>query len=182
MPYEQETLAREMALIQELEQQSDRGAAIIGLAWLEESLHEALVSFMTDDKTARDRLFRQSGPLSTFSAKIDLARLLGMCTTTIASDLHILRGIRNEFAHSVLAKDNTALSFDTSHIRDKCLALKCVAHEQLSRPRHAFMRACVTLNSDFYVHKLIGEKVAGGGQVFAAIEDETRMWPHRNAS
>jgi DNA-binding MltR family transcriptional regulator len=181
MSYEQAALAREMVLIQELEQQSDRGTAIIGLAWVEEALHAAVVSYLVDDKSARDRLFRQSGPISTLSAKIDLARLLGMCTATIASDLHILRGIRNEFAHSVMAADNTALSFETTHIKDKCMSLKCVAHEELNRPRHAFVRACAVLNSDFYVHKLVGEKVAGGGQVLAVIEDETGMWMRRHA-
>lgn len=114
MSHEQETLEREMALVQELDRQSDRGAAIIGLAWVEEALHAALVSFLEDDKTARERLFRQSGPLSALSAKIDLARLLGMCTAVIATDLHSPRKIRNDFAHSVLAADNSSLSFETT--------------------------------------------------------------------
>lgn len=170
MSHKEEALERELALVQELEHQSDRGAAIIGLAWVEEALQAALESFLEDDKTARDRLFRPSGPLSSLSAKIDLARLLGMITAVIAADLHVLRKIRNDFAHSVLAEDNSALSFETPYIKDKCIALKCVTHEKLRNPRHAFIRACAVLNSDFYIHKFFGQKVADGGQIFAQIE------------
>jgi DNA-binding MltR family transcriptional regulator len=165
-----ETFEREMALVKELGQQSDRGAAIVGVAWVEEALQEALQSFLVDDRTARERLFKQSGPLSALSAKIDLARLLGMTTKAVTSDLHALRSIRNDFAHSVLDKDNSALTFESVHIRDKCLALKSIAHEDIDGPRHAFIRACAVLNSDFYMHKFFKQQVADGGQIFAQVE------------
>lgn len=165
-----EAIARSTALVNELENQSDRGVAIVAVAWIEEALVAAIHSFVEKNKAAWDRLFRKSGPMSSLSAKIDLARLLAMTSDAIHSDLHILREIRNEFAHSVLDKENAALSFQTRHIRDKCLALKCVAHEQLSEPRHAFIRACAVLNSDFYMHQFFGQQLQDGGRV--VVRDE----------
>jgi len=177
-----EALERSIALVQELERQSDRGAAIVGLAWVEEALHESLISFLEDEKKAQERLFRQSGPLAALATKIDLALLLGMCTQVIAADLHSLRRIRNDFAHTVLADDNSALTFETAKIRDRCMALQCVAHEDVDGPRHAFIRACAVLNSDFYIHKFMGQKVADGGKIYAPIEEGMRKNERRHAS
>lgn len=160
-----EAIARSVPLVAELESQSDRGVAIVGVAWIEEALVAAIRAFLEKNTAAWDRLFRKSGPMSSLSAKIDLARLLAMTSDAIHSDLHILREIRNEFAHAVLDKDNTALSFQTPRIKDKCLALKCVRHENLSNPRHAFIRACAVLNSDFYMHEFFGQQLQDGGRV-----------------
>jgi len=115
-------------------------------------------------------LLGKSSPLSNFSAKIDLACLLGMCSRNIAKDLHTIREIRNDFAHNILAKDNAKLSFNSGHIKDKCMSLRCVAHEAPTTPRVAFVRACAILNSDFYIHRFMGQKVNDGGQVLAKIE------------
>ena len=165
-----ETLERSLALVAEVENQTDRGVAIIGVAWIEESLLAAIHSFLEHDKPAWERLFRKSGPLSSLSAKIDLARLLGITSNVVTSDLHILRDIRNEFAHSVLDKDNSPLTFDIPRIKDKCLALRCVKHEELSSPRTAFIRACAVLNSDFSFYAFLGQKVSSGGRVVAKDE------------
>lgn len=165
-----EAIERSIALVKEVENQTDRGVAIIGVAWVEESLLAAIHSFLEHDKSAWERLFRKSGPLSSLSAKIDLARLLGMTSNVITSDLHILRDVRNEFAHSVLDKDNSPLSFSTPRIKDKCLALRCVKHEDINEPRVAFIRACAVLNSDFYLHAFFGQKVSDGGRVVAKDE------------
>ena len=160
-----EAIARSTALVQELNGQSDRGVAIVGMAWIEEALLTAIHAFLEKDKTAWERLFRKSGPLSSLSAKIDLARLLAMTSNAIHSDLHILRDVRNEFAHSVLDKDHMPLTFQTPRIKDKCLALRCVKHEELTEPRHAFIRACAVLNSDFYMHEFFGQPLRDGGRV-----------------
>lgn len=159
------------ALIAEMDGQSDRAAAIVGAAWIEEELEAAILSFLVDDKDSVKRLLGKSSPLSSFSAKIDLACLLGMSSRAIAKDLHTIREIRNEFAHNILAKDNAKLSFNSAHIRDKCMSIRCVAHEEIATPRIAFVRACAILNSDFFIHRFMGHKVSDGGQVFAKIEE-----------
>jgi DNA-binding MltR family transcriptional regulator len=169
--YSDEAIKQALSLVQEIENQTDRGAAIVGAAWVEEELHAAIESFLEKDKAAWDRLFRKSGPLSSFSAKIDLARLLGMVSNVVASDLHILREIRNEFAHSVLDKDKSVLSFRTARIKDKCLALRSVKHEEIHDPRVAFIRACAVLNSDFYLHKLVSPSFQRDCKIRAKCED-----------
>jgi DNA-binding MltR family transcriptional regulator len=139
---------RMMALVQEMSEQTDRGAAIIATAWLEEAMSAAIESFLQADTKTWQRLFDGNGPLATLSAKIDLARLLGLITETIRSDLHIIREIRNEFAHQIAHKtEHTKLSFSSPHIKDKCMALRCVSHEKPNEPRAAFVRACAILNS-----------------------------------
>lgn len=160
-----------MTLVEEINDQSDRGAAIVGAAWLEESMSAALESYLHSHPKSWERLFGGNGPLGTFSAKIDLSRLLGLITDVIWSDLHILRDIRNQFAHQVVHKaDQSRLSFNTPHIRDKCLALQCVKHEQVAEPRTAFVRACAILYADFEMIVFFNFKAGDGGQIFAQIE------------
>lgn len=168
--YSEQAFEQAIALVQEIENQTDRGAAIVGAAWVEEELYAAAKSFLEQDNKAWDRLFRKSGPLSSFSAKIDLARLLGIISAVIASDLHIIRDVRNEFAHSVLDRNNLAPSFSAPHIKDKCLALRCVEHEKHHDPRAAFIRACAVLNSDLYLYKLVGEAICNRFTIQAHIE------------
>jgi hypothetical protein len=170
-PNSVEAQKRMMALIEEIEDQTDRGVAIIGAAWIEETMSAAIESFLHSDSKAWDRLFVGNGPLSTFSAKIDLCSLLGMISGPIKSDLHIIREIRNEFAHQIVHRsEHTKLSFATSHIEDKCLTIKCVAHEDHHQPRTAFVRACATLSSDFELLVYIGEKVSFGSGIMARSE------------
>lgn len=154
--YSEEAIRQALALVQEIEIQTDRGAAIIGAAWVEEELKAAIEAAVETDKKAWDRLFRRGGPLDSFSTKIDLARLLGVISPVVASDLHIIREIRNEFAHSVLDLNSSPLSFDIGRIKDKCLALNVVKHEEITVPRTAYVRACAVLNSDLFTYKLVG--------------------------
>jgi DNA-binding MltR family transcriptional regulator len=171
-PNSEEAQTRMLALTQEMEGQTDRGVAIVGAAWVEEAMSAALESFLHTDPKAWQRLFKGNSPLGTFSAKIDLVRLLGLVTEVVYSDLHRIREIRNEFAHQIAHRtEHTSLNFDSSHIRDRCMALKCVAHETHSTPRAAFIRACATLNSDFQMLEMFREKVnSDGPEIFARIE------------
>ena len=91
------------AIVEELEQQTDRGAAIIGAAFVESLLRQSLESRLRlqtslERRTAKG-LFGTMGPLSSFSAKIDLGVLLGLYPEGVRGDLHRLRDVRNQFAH-----------------------------------------------------------------------------------
>lgn len=173
-PNSDEAHARLIALIEEIEGQTDRGAAIVGAAWVEEALSAAIESFLHSDSKSWQRLFGANNPMSTFSAKIDLSSLLGMISEVIRSDLHIIRDVRNEFAHQIAHKtQHTKLGFNSPHIRDKCLALKSVAHEEHTEGRTAFVRACAIINSDFEMMRFVGMKISDSGQIFAKVERET---------
>lgn len=162
---------RMKALIDELHGQTDRGVAIVGAAWVEEGLAVALESALHHEKKAWGRLFGGNGPLNTFASKIDLAHILGMLSDAIYSDLHMMRLLRNEFAHLIAHEtEHTTLSFSSSHIKDRCLALKCIAHEGHTEPRAAFVSACVTLYYDFELLVSFGQKVGDIGQVLTHNE------------
>jgi len=164
----EEANKRLMALVEELNGESDRAVVIVGAAWVEEALSDSIAGFLQDHNESRKRLLSGNGPLATFSSKIDLSRLLGIVSDHIWSDLHRIREIRNEFAHRIAHKvDNTKLTFATAHIADKCLALHCVAHERHTDPRVAYTRACGSLNADLDLFTLIGDKVPDVHRVIA---------------
>jgi len=62
--------------MKQLLEESDRGAAVVGVAFLDELLGRLLKSRMLDGKTTED-LFEGSSPLATFSARINVAYCLG---------------------------------------------------------------------------------------------------------
>jgi hypothetical protein len=96
-------------IVEELEQQTDRGAAIIGAAFVESLLRQSLESRMRArtslERRTANRLFGTMGPLSSFSAKIDLGVLLGLYPEEVRGDLHRVREVRNEFAHQQQPRD-----------------------------------------------------------------------------
>jgi len=96
-------------IVDELESQTDRGAAIIGAALVEDLLRQALLSRMRVgtalEKRTASRLFGTMGPLSSFSAKIDLGVLLGLYPEEVRGDLHRVREVRNQFAHEQEPRD-----------------------------------------------------------------------------
>lgn len=62
-------------------------------------------------------MFKQSGPLGSFAAQIDMGYLLGLYPDYVRDKLHTIRLIRNEFAHNV-----QPVSFKSQ--RDSCSKLK----------------------------------------------------------
>jgi DNA-binding MltR family transcriptional regulator len=75
---------------------------IVGAAIIEEQLVKALLTKMrTLSGEMKMRLFEGYGPLSSFSAKIDLSYALQIIDKRMRDDLTIIRKIRNQFAHSM---------------------------------------------------------------------------------
>jgi hypothetical protein len=97
----------------EIEESHDRAAAVVAAAFVEDRLATALKARLHQDETITDNMFRSSGPLGTFKAKIDLAYLVGLCSKQAHSDLEIIRRIRNEFAHELTTK-----TFENQRVKD----------------------------------------------------------------
>jgi hypothetical protein len=119
----------------ELEEQTDRGAAIIAAALLEHHLGEAIRTRLTPLNSAmRDNLFGSRGSLGGFQAKIDMGFALGLYTKDAHHDLDSIRKIRNRFAHTPVALD-----FHDREIEK--LALSLMQHGMADRqdPRDRFM-------------------------------------------
>ena len=82
-----------------LENESARGAAILAAAHFEHYLTRAIEDqFIEFNKKVRDRIFRQA--VRSFSEKINMGFDLGLYDSDTQEDLHRIRQIRNEFAHS----------------------------------------------------------------------------------
>lgn len=114
----------EAAAIKELQSLPDRAAGIVGATILESRLGERLKKETADlaikEKiTLHERMFHHSGPLGSFSARINLGFMLKIYDEEAWRDLDIIRSVRNDFAHL------TGIgSFNTDTVRDRCGNLK----------------------------------------------------------
>ena len=141
-------LKRETNFIKEINEQTDRGAALIVATWLDEELRAAIKTKFINSDSNENRMFEGNGPLSTFSSKIEIGYSLGLLSKQNYSDLTIIRKIRNDFAHSILDSNSEPVSFSSQHIRDRCYSLKRVEDENFESPRHSFLRNCAAIWAD----------------------------------
>ena len=118
MTIESELTKRLQRIGEEIRTQTDRGAAIIGAAVVEESLTEAIRAQFAPGHQPQDDLLSGSGPAATFSAKSDLAFALGLIGPKTYRDLTLVRKIRNRFAHEL-----EALSFEDQTVANRCTEL-----------------------------------------------------------
>ncbi len=100
--------------------ESDRAAAIVVAAMLDVALASLLRRRLLEAPSPyRSLLDGDRAPLSTFAAKIDAAYQLGLISKYMARDLHLVRKIRNDFAHNPLH-----LTFDSESVRNRVRALE----------------------------------------------------------
>lgn len=92
-------------IFQELNNSSDRAAAIVGGALVETFLTDALLSHLHKDKKITDQLFQTTGALGAFATKIHLGLLIGMYSKAVHKELLVIKDIRNRFAHSLEIDD-----------------------------------------------------------------------------
>jgi DNA-binding MltR family transcriptional regulator len=149
---EREALGR---TIDEIEAASDRTAAIVTAAILEDHLETSLKIRMHQDDKMLEETFRSSGPLGSFAAKIRMAYLLGLISKKAAKELETIKRIRNEFAHNFLIQD-----FNSDPVRDLANNLTIFAtkititpdgndsaslhvfEDTIASPRGRFIRTC----------------------------------------
>jgi hypothetical protein len=126
---------------EEIEKGSDRSAAIMGAAFVENALQDALKSrtiglssqvtnaimgaeFAEDALALKSKTIELSsqvaneiflnGPLSSFSSKILLGFALGLYGPVVKKDLNVIRNIRNAFAHAMMP-----ITFDSPEVADE---------------------------------------------------------------
>ena len=86
----------------EAKKESERALPIIAVAVLDEGLAALLRGRLLPCPTSDDPLFEGPyAPLATFSTKIDFAFRLGLISAGVAASLHLIRKIRNDFAHDI---------------------------------------------------------------------------------
>lgn len=89
------------AFVEEFKGETDRAAVVLGAAKLDLVMYQILKSFLVPSASSKDELMDGDSPLGTFSSKINMMHRLGLIDSSFARALHIIRKIRNSFAHEV---------------------------------------------------------------------------------
>lgn len=86
---------------QEFKNESDRAAVILGTAQLDLLLFQLLDCTLLPVTGGKDELLEGDSPLATFSSRINICYRLGLIEPEFVRALHLVRRIRNSFAHEV---------------------------------------------------------------------------------
>ncbi len=105
--------------LSEFQKETDRGAAVLGAAYVDQALEHLLRKRLLGGKKLKDELLSTDKPLGSFSARIKVAFAVGALNKTAYHDLEIIRRIRNEFAHQTMG-----FSFQNPGIASRCQQLR----------------------------------------------------------
>ena len=128
-----------------LNSESDRACALMAAAYLELQLEKLIKAFLVADDPVVKRLLDPLGPFGNFSSKIDITYLLGLIPRLVKRDLHLLRKIRNDFAHTY-----TQIDFTDPVIAARCYELNYHGLPKVHEPRRKFIR--VTMGMMAFIH------------------------------
>lgn len=123
-----------------LSKESDRGMALMGSAYIDDRLAVLLKAYFVDDKKVIKLMFDFTGPLGTFSSRLNMAYSLGLMSKNIYTDCNILKKIRNDFAHVP-----SPMSFDDEPIKSRCHALITHGIDNHSRTKARFTRTIMSI-------------------------------------
>ena len=87
--------------IDEFKNETDRAAVVLGAAKIDLMLYQILQRVLLPSPTGKDELLDSENPLGTFSSRIHMCHRLGLITAGFAKALHLVRKIRNSFAHEL---------------------------------------------------------------------------------
>jgi DNA-binding MltR family transcriptional regulator len=108
----------EFAKLFDYSEASDRAVAIVGPAFLDTLLSEAVTNFLVEDEKEVNSLLQPDRPLGTYGSRITACYCLGLIGEIVKSDLRIVGKIRNRFAHDLRA------TFSDPQIQNWCRALR----------------------------------------------------------
>ena len=94
-----------LEFLEEFKGETDRAAVIVGAAKLDLIMYQILQRFLLPNPGGSDELLGGDSPLSTLNSKINMLYRLGLIDATFARSLHLVRRIRNDFAHEVTGCD-----------------------------------------------------------------------------
>jgi DNA-binding MltR family transcriptional regulator len=143
-------------ILTQISTQPARAGVIVIGAILDDRLQSILESRFVKDDGITAPLFKGYGPLSSFSARIELCYLMNVYSKEVRDNLNTIRKIRNVCAH-----EKNILNYDERPIVDHCrnftLPEKYENHEghfldlfkeiDLNNPKHRFLRTCQIFNN-----------------------------------
>jgi DNA-binding MltR family transcriptional regulator len=146
MKYPEPEIQQLAHFMNEFNDESDRGAALVAASMLDERLHEILSNFFVDSSASTDLLTGFNAPLGTFSARASAALSLGLIQPNEFSEITLIRKIRNEFGHGW-----QPTAFDSGRVADLCRELPWLGpaeHEVAATARARFNAAVAILLTD----------------------------------
>jgi hypothetical protein len=145
-------------------EKNDRGAAILLAANAEICLRYAIKWHLVMAGDAERILFRSSGPLQSFEAKIRVGYAMGLYGEKAKENLDCIKAIRNAFAHALIP-----ISFETPAVKAVCdlmtmpeiLPPRTVDETgkprgilgDLPTPRQRFQKICEAVSHNLFVLK-----------------------------
>ena len=128
--------------LEDLNKESDRGAALVCGAMLDALLGKTISAFLIEHKDMKKLLNGLNAPLGTFSSRIIMAYSLGLISEEEYEECNRLRSVRNEFSHRVHQH------FTDQKVQDVCSNLRFAAqniplHPNL--PRAQFLTSATAL-------------------------------------
>ena len=117
----------------EFDKESDRAAVILVGSIVDELLKSLLSAHLVAVTSSKDDLFDgPNAPLSDFNARIEMAYRLGIVSVKFTRDLHLIRKIRNEFAHNI-----HGCSFNDARVSSRIVELT-KSHGIIGRSKHKY--------------------------------------------
>jgi len=107
-------------LLSELQAETDRAAAILAGAYLDDLLKQLLMASFVDESHHCQNLLEGARALGSFSARIATCYAFGLVADAERFDLDQIRKIRNDFAHR-----RQGVTFNDESIAVRCTTFRC---------------------------------------------------------
>jgi len=134
------------AFLREINSESDRGMALVGLSSIDDRLRATLAAFMCPGRQTDVLLSGANAALGTLSSRSAACLALGLVEKPEFDEINILRKIRNEFAHGLVS-----VRFTEPRIEALCNSLKSPLPEfvpkQQQTSRFKFSNAVTSIMS-----------------------------------
>lgn len=141
--------------LKEFQDETDRGAALVGAVMIDDRLEHTLRGFMVESKISEELLEGAFAPLSSFSARIKMSYALGLINDYEFHNCELIRRIRNKFAH-----EGHGISFATQQVSAWCDSFTTdlpTVDEMTHNARSKFINAVVLISLQLFYR---GEWVA----------------------
>ena len=121
MNIEEERIKAFDEFVNQFKEENDRAAVILGASKIDYLLYQIINHFLIANCSKNDELLDGDSPLSTFSSRINMVFRLGIIDGQFSKALHLIRKIRNDFAHEL-----NSSKLDTIPHRDRIRELKAM--------------------------------------------------------
>jgi len=116
----------------EFQNESERAAAVLGAAYLDDLLKQLLEGFLVNDEAALKELLSDMNALGTYAVRAKVAYAAGIIAKDERDDLAQIGAIRNKFAHR-----KEALSFEEPPVSAHCGNFTLVKERFAAEPKLA---------------------------------------------